>query len=91
MKRAMEHILCLQDPEIRPRNLIADDDWRKIKAKVLAIAAPEDREEINTTAMRIRELVPDARTVEMKQVKHWGQFEKPDEFNKISLAFLRED
>jgi pimeloyl-ACP methyl ester carboxylesterase len=40
--------------------------------------------------MRIRELVPDARTVEMKQVKHWGQFEKPDEFNKISLAFLRQ-
>jgi pimeloyl-ACP methyl ester carboxylesterase len=90
MKRAMEHILCLQDPEIRPRNLIADDDWRKIKAKVLAIAAPDDREEFYKTAMRIRELVPDARTVEMKQVKHWGQFEKPDEFNKISLAFLRQ-
>ena len=36
------------------------------------------------------ELVPDARTVEMTKVKHWGQFEKPDEFNKISLAFLRE-
>jgi 2-hydroxy-6-oxonona-2,4-dienedioate hydrolase len=89
MKRAMEHILCLQDPEIRPRNLIREDEWRKIEAKTLVIAAPDDREEYYQTAMRIRELVRDAQVVELKQVKHWGQFEKPDEFNDISLNFLR--
>lgn len=89
MKRAMEHILCLQDPVIRQRNLIAEPDWRKISAPLLVIAAPDDREEYYQTAMRIREIVPDARVVEMKQVKHWGQFEKPDEFNKVSIEFLR--
>jgi pimeloyl-ACP methyl ester carboxylesterase len=89
MKRAMEHILCLQDPAIRPRNLIREDEWRKIEAKTLVIAAPDDREEYYQTAMRIRELVRDAQVVELKQVKHWGQFEKPDEFNDISLNFLR--
>lgn len=90
MKRAMEHILCLQDPEIRARNLIPEDDWRRIAAKILVIAAPDDREEYYNTAMRIRDLVTGARVVEMKQVKHWGQFEKPDEFNDISLGFLLE-
>lgn len=90
MKRAMEHILCLQDSDIRPRNLIAENDWRKIAARILVIAAPDDREEFYKTAMRIRDLVPGTQVFEMKQVKHWGQFEKPEEFNKISLEFLRE-
>jgi pimeloyl-ACP methyl ester carboxylesterase len=90
MKKAMGHILCLQDPDIRPRNLIAEDDWRKIKAPTLVIAAPDDREEYYKTAMRIRELVPKARVVEIKEIKHWGHFEKPDQFNELNIAFLSE-
>lgn len=90
MKKAMAHILCLQDPDIRPRNLIAEDEWRQIKAPTLVIAAPDDREEYYHTAMRIRELVPRARVVEIKEIKHWGQFEKPDQFNAINIEFLLE-
>jgi pimeloyl-ACP methyl ester carboxylesterase len=90
MKKAMAHILCLQDPDVRPRNLLSEDEWRSLAAPTLVIAAPDDREEYYETAMRIRELAKDARVVEVEGVKHWGQFEKPDLFNAINIEFLLE-
>jgi 2-hydroxy-6-oxonona-2,4-dienedioate hydrolase len=88
MKTAMRHILCLQDPEIRARNLISEEDWRRLAAPTLVYAAPDDREEYYKTAYRIRDLAKDARIIEIKGVKHWGQFEKPDDFNRSNLEFL---
>jgi pimeloyl-ACP methyl ester carboxylesterase len=88
MKTAMHNILCLQDPEIRQRNLLKEGEWRSITAPTLVIAAPDDREEYYNTAMRMRELAKDVRVVEVREVKHWGQFEKPDLFNKLNLAFM---
>ena len=88
MKTAMRHILCLQDPEIRARNLIPEEDWKRLAAPTLVFAAPDDREEYYKTAYRIRDLAKDARVIEIKEVKHWGQFEKPDDFNRNNLEFL---
>src|SRR5688572_30614026 len=36
---AMARILVLQDPEIRERNLIAENEWRKIKAPTLVVGS----------------------------------------------------
>jgi pimeloyl-ACP methyl ester carboxylesterase len=88
MKQAMLHVLCLQDPAIRTRNLIADAEWASIAAPTLLIAAPDDNPDYLKTAYRAEELIPDARIAEMRQVKHWGQFEAPETFNRISLDFL---
>jgi 2-hydroxy-6-oxonona-2,4-dienedioate hydrolase len=88
MKQAMAHILCLQDPAIRTRNLIAEDDWRRIQAPTLLVAAPDDKEDYYRTALRAAELIPDARVVEMRGVAHWAQFEDPETFNRINLDFL---
>jgi pimeloyl-ACP methyl ester carboxylesterase len=38
--------------------------------------------------MRMRELAKDVQVVEVREVKHWGQFEKPDLFNELNLAFM---
>lgn len=38
MRRAMEHILCLQEPAMRPRNLIAEAEWQSLQAPTLLIA-----------------------------------------------------
>lgn len=89
MKMAMPHILCLQDSAIRPRNLIDEAEWRAIAAPALVIAAPDDKPDYYETAHRVAALMRDATLVEMPGVKHWGQFEKPDEFNRLSLDFLR--
>jgi 2-hydroxy-6-oxonona-2,4-dienedioate hydrolase len=89
MKEAMLHILCLQDPEIRTRNLIAEDDWRKITSQTLVIAAPDDNPDYYNTAYKLLELIPDIRLVEIPKVKHWAHFEESERFNTLSLAFLK--
>ena len=45
MQQTMGHILCLQDPEIRPRNLISEDEWRGIAAPALVIGSLADKDE----------------------------------------------
>jgi 2-hydroxy-6-oxonona-2,4-dienedioate hydrolase len=89
MKQAMDHILCLQDPEIRTRNLIAEDDWRRIKAPTLIAICPDDSESFYQSSLRAAQLIPQARTFEVKKVRHWPYLERPDVFNPISVAFLR--
>lgn len=88
MKSAMLHILCLQEPETRTRNLIAEDDWRRITAPTFVIAAPDDNPDYYNTAYKLLELIPDIRLVEIARVKHWAHFEAADRFNPLSLEFL---
>lgn len=88
MMETMQHILCLQDPDIRPRNLISDDNWKKIAAPTLVVGSLGDKDEYLETARRVSKLIPKARYVEMDWVGHWPQFEDPDTFNKLHLDFL---
>ncbi len=88
MARAMQHILCLQDPDIRPRNLISEAEWKSIKNPALLIGAADDPDEYLDTARIVSRLMPNARYVEMREVGHWPQFENPEVFNKLNLDFL---
>jgi pimeloyl-ACP methyl ester carboxylesterase len=89
MKQAMEHILVLQDPDVRERNLVTEDEWRTVKAPLLIILAPDDNPDYYVTGKRIAEIAPDARTLEVKGVKHWTHFERPELFNRVNIAFLK--
>lgn len=88
MKQAMKNILVLQDEKTRTRNLIPEEDWRSIQAPILVVLAPDDNPDFYITGQRVAELAPNSRTVEIRGVKHWAQFEKPDVFNAHNLAFL---
>jgi 2-hydroxy-6-oxonona-2,4-dienedioate hydrolase len=88
MKMAMAHILCLQDPEIRTRNTIPAEDWKRIQAPTLIITAPDDKEDYYQTSLAIAKLIADAQTFEIRGVRHWANFEKPEAFNPVSLDFL---
>jgi 2-hydroxy-6-oxonona-2,4-dienedioate hydrolase len=89
MAMAMGHILCLQDPEIRQRNLIAEDEWRRIQAPALVVGSLADKDEYLETARRVSRLMPNARYVEMPAVGHWPHFEDPATFNPLCVDFLR--
>lgn len=89
MQQTMGHILCLQDPDIRPRNLISEDEWRQISAPALVIGSLADKDEYLETAKRVSKLMPNAQYVAMHDVGHWPQFEDPETFNPISIAFLK--
>ena len=85
---AMMHILCLQDPEIRQKNLIADAQWASIQVPALVIASLEDKDEYLETAKKVSQLMPHAEYVEMPNVGHWPHFEDPDTFNRHFIHFL---
>ncbi len=88
MKIGMKHIVAMQGGECRDRNLIAEDDWRKIKAPTLVIASLADRDVYLRTAEKINELVPNSRLLKLEGVGHWIQFEGQDAFNKAATDFL---
>lgn len=89
MKKGMLNILALQDPDIRERNLLKDADWESIKTPALVIGSLADADEYLKTAQVVSKLMPNAQYVEMAEVGHWPQFEDPETFNKLSLAFLK--
>jgi pimeloyl-ACP methyl ester carboxylesterase len=89
IKTAMNNVLVLQEPEVRERNLVTEDEWRTVKAPLLIWLAPDDNPDYFVTGKRIAEVAPDARTVEIKGVKHWTHFERPDIFDRVNVAFLK--
>ena len=89
--RVMEHILCLQDMDIRMRNVLTDESLTAIKAPTLVIWTDHDPTAPTETGQRFVDAIPDARPlVVMSDCAHWPQWEKADEFNAIHLAFLAE-
>ncbi len=88
MVQAMQHVLCLQDPEIRQRNLLTEDEWRSITAPTLVVGSLADKDEYLETARRVSTLIPNARYEPMEKVGHWPHFEDPDRFNPLCIDFL---
>jgi 2-hydroxy-6-oxonona-2,4-dienedioate hydrolase len=86
---AIDHVLILQDPEARMRNLIAPEQWSAIAAPTLVVASGKDHSEYMNTAQQVARLIPNSETVEMAQVRHWPAFEDPETFNAAALRFLR--
>jgi pimeloyl-ACP methyl ester carboxylesterase len=88
MKQAIDHILVLQEAEVRDRNLISEDQWRTIAAPALVVASGKDHNEYENTSRRVAALMPNAQLLEMPHVRHWPHFEDPETFNQASLSFL---
>ncbi|CAN5758511.1 alpha/beta fold hydrolase [soil metagenome] len=89
-KAAADHILNLFGPDLLPRNLIPAEQWQKIKAPTMVVLSMKDRPLFLNTAKALAKLIPGARLLEMDNVGHWPQFEKPEEFNKANISFLLE-
>ena len=88
---AMEHILCLQDMDIRMRNVLTDETLTRIKAPTLVIWTDHDPTAPEATGQRFVDAIPNARPlVVMTDCAHWPQWEKADEFNALHLDFLAE-
>jgi pimeloyl-ACP methyl ester carboxylesterase len=88
-KAAIDHVLILQDPDTRERNLLSEEQWSRIQAPTLVVASGKDHSEYQNTAQRVARLIPNSEVVEMPQVRHWPAFEDPETFNAAALRFLR--
>jgi 2-hydroxy-6-oxonona-2,4-dienedioate hydrolase len=88
-REAIDHVLILQDPAARDRNLISEAQWASIAAPTLVIASGQDFSEYESTARRVAKLIPKGEILEMPGVRHWPHFEDPDLFNAAAIDFLR--
>ncbi|MFJ8019364.1 alpha/beta fold hydrolase [Streptomyces sp. NPDC096311] len=88
-RETIDHLLILQDPEARERNLLTEEQWSSIQAPTMVVASGKDFSEYGSTAHRVAALLPHSELLEMSEVKHWPHFEDPDLFNAAALKFLR--
>jgi 2-hydroxy-6-oxonona-2,4-dienedioate hydrolase len=88
-KRSMEHILCLQDMDIRMRNVLSDETLSRIHAPTLVIWTDHDPTAPIATGERFVSAIPNAEPlVIMDDCAHWPQWENAEMFNDLHLDFL---
>jgi 2-hydroxy-6-oxonona-2,4-dienedioate hydrolase len=85
---ACEANMALQDPVIRRRNMLTDDDLRAIAAPALVLWTTKDPSGPVDEARRIASLIPDSRLAVMENCGHWPQYEDTATFDRLHLDFL---
>lgn len=87
-KETMARILCLQEMEVRRRNMISAEEFGSIKAPTLVLWTSHDPTATPDEGKQIADLIPNSSFVVMNECGHWPQFEDPETFNRTHLDFL---
>ena len=85
---SMRHILCLQDPEIRRRNLITDAELAAVPHGALVVWTSDDPSGPAAAGMEMAEKIRGGRFQRITGAGHWPQWEQRDVFNTLVLGFL---
>ena len=88
---SMRHILCLQDPEIRRRNLITDAELAAVPHGALVVWTSNDPSGPAAAGMEMAEKIRGGRFQHISDAGHWPQWEQRDVFNALVLGFLTDD
>jgi 2-hydroxy-6-oxonona-2,4-dienedioate hydrolase len=84
----MKRILCLQEMEIRRRNMFTAEDSASIKAPTLVLWTSHDPTAAPEEGRKIADAIPGASFEVMNECGHWPQFEDAETFNRIHIDFL---
>lgn len=84
----MERVLCMQEMDVRRRNMFSDEETKRIEAPALVLWTSHDPTATPEEGRRISELLPNARYEVMNGCGHWPQFEDAEKFNALHLDFL---
>jgi 2-hydroxy-6-oxonona-2,4-dienedioate hydrolase len=87
-REATERILCLQEMEVRQRNMLRAEDLNAISVPTLLVWSTADPIAGMDVGYWTRDNIPDCELVVMEHSGHWPQFEEPDKFNREHLRFL---
>jgi 2-hydroxy-6-oxonona-2,4-dienedioate hydrolase len=85
---SMRHILCLQDPGVRRRNLVTDAELAAIAAPALVIWTSDDPSGPAKAGLDMAERMPAGEFQLIKDAGHWPQWEQQAQFDKLVLEFL---
>jgi 2-hydroxy-6-oxonona-2,4-dienedioate hydrolase len=85
---SMRHILCLQDPEVRRRNLVSDDELAAVAAPTLVIWTSDDPSGPARTGLDMAARIPAGEFQLIENAGHWPQWEQRERFDRTVLEFL---
>ena len=85
----IDHLLCLQEMEIRQRNILRPDDLGKIKAPTLIIWGRNNPFGDVPEARAMQAAIPGSRLELYDACGHWPQHEHADKYNAMSIDFLK--
>jgi 2-hydroxy-6-oxonona-2,4-dienedioate hydrolase len=87
---SMRHILCLQDPDVRRRNMITDADLAAVPHGALVVWTSNDPSGPAATGMEMAEKITSGRFEHLSGAGHWPQWEQREKFNHLVVEFLTE-
>jgi 2-hydroxy-6-oxonona-2,4-dienedioate hydrolase len=88
---SMRRILCLQDPEVRRRNLVTDAELAAITAPTLVIWTSDDPSGPAKAGLDMAEQIAAGEFQLIEKAGHWPQWEQQEVFDRIVLEFLGRD
>jgi 2-hydroxy-6-oxonona-2,4-dienedioate hydrolase len=88
--KSMSHVLCLQDPQVRARNLVTDDILASIKAPTLVVWTSDDPSGPAGEGMSVAERIPLGKFAFIDGAGHWPQWEQREAYDDLMVAFLTE-
>ncbi len=89
-KANLHNLLCLQNMEIRTRNLMTKDRLARITAPTLVVWGNENPFGEVPEATEMHEAIPGSRLELFAECGHWPQHERADLYNPISVEFISE-
>lgn len=87
-KAHLDGLLCLQEMEIRQRNLLTAEQMGRIKAPTLIVWGHENPFGDVPEAKAMNEAIPGSKLVLFEKCGHWPQHEHASRFNSLSTRFL---
>ncbi|HEX5595205.1 MAG TPA: alpha/beta hydrolase [Micromonosporaceae bacterium] len=84
MAAAMSHLLAFS---LGGQNL-SYEEWASLDQPAMIIAAVGAPNMFLDNARHLAQIVPNAQLVELTGCDHWAQFERADEFNRLTRRFL---
>jgi 2-hydroxy-6-oxonona-2,4-dienedioate hydrolase len=90
-RKNVHHLLCMQQMEIRQRNLLRPDRLARLAGTpTLIIWGNENPFGDVPEARAMHEHIPGSRLELYAECGHWPQYERDELYNPMSIAFLRE-
>jgi 2-hydroxy-6-oxonona-2,4-dienedioate hydrolase len=85
---SMARIMCLQEMDIRRRNMITAEQYRAIAKPALVVWTSHDPTATPEEGAQIADMIHGSRFIVMNQCGHWPQYEDAALFNRVHIDFL---
>ncbi|WP_370185038.1 alpha/beta fold hydrolase [Rhodococcus wratislaviensis] len=85
---SMRNILCLQDPEVRRRNLITDEELAAVPHGATVVWTSDDPSGPASAGMVMADKIVGGRFEFIADAGHWPQWEQAQKFNELVLTHL---